>query len=174
MAFVGFEKEVYDYILKNISIPNKQLSNDVNKQFGLNTAPSTICRIKLNKFGVRSKKKYSDTNNIAEIGSTTIMDGRRYIKIANKPKAHFRENWVRNDKYLFEKHHNIILAENEMVLHLDGDILNDDISNLKKIDRSTRNLLSANELVTSIAEVTEVNITLAKVIGKVNKIKRGE
>ncbi len=174
MGFVGFDKSVYDFILENIDIPNKQLSQMVNEKFNLKTVYTTIGRIKLNKFGVRSKKKYSDTDMKALIGSTQIIEGRRFIKVSEEPGVHWRINWVRNDKHVYEQHHKVTLDKSEMVLHLDGDLLNDSIDNLMKIDRSTRNVMSANQLTTGIADVTKVNITLAKVIGKTNKIKRGK
>lgn len=173
MGFIGFDKCVYDFILENIDVPNKELSQMVNEKFNLKTVYTTISRIKLNKFGVRSKKKYSDTDMKANIGTTKIDCGRRFIKVSDTPGVHWRVNWVRNDKYVYEQHHKVTLEKSEMVLHLDGDLLNDEVDNLIKIDKSTRNVMSANQLTPEDPDVTKVQITLAKVIGKAKKIKRG-
>ena len=63
-------------------------------------------------------------------------DGRSHVVLINKNNKDRQRVTVSYPKYLVEKHLNRYLNNNETVDHIDGNFFNNDISNLRVVDRS--------------------------------------
>ena len=72
-------------------------------------------------------------NIIREYGPYKGKDGRLRLVLVFKDKT---KKSISYPKYLMEKHLNRYLSENETVDHIDGNPLNNDLSNLRVLDRS--------------------------------------
>lgn len=59
----------------------------------------------------------------------------RYIKVADEPNVHWKKNWKRFVRYLWERRYGFI-PKGMCVVQLDGDALNDDYDNLYLMTRT--------------------------------------
>lgn len=75
--------------------------------------------------------------------------------------------------YVYEKHYNIKIPENKKVLHLDGNLLNDNIENLMLVDKSTlQSINRQKKYLIEIDGLIEANALMKEIKLKFNE--RGE
>lgn len=112
-------------------------------------------------------KKGQAPINHRPVGSERIdsKDGYILIKTA-EPRT-----WKHKHRVIWEQHNGPI-PRNHVVIFLDGDKTNIDISNLALITRSELNILNQNKLIYDNAETTRSGIAIAKVIDTSHKRKR--
>ena len=92
-------------------------------------------------------------------------DGCIRIKTAEPDK------WELKHKLIYEKHHGKI-KKDSVVIFLDGDKNNFDISNLKCITRNQSLILNRYNLRSESAELTKLGIEVANLIIKTNETKK--
>ena len=102
--------------------------------------------------------KGNTPHNHKPVGSERLSkDGYIEIKVAEPKKWRLKHNVVWEDQ-------NGKIPRNHVVIFLDGNKLNLDISNLKLVSRSELLIMNRYDLFQPDAELTEVATTLAKVI----------
>ena len=79
--------------------------------------------------------------------------------------------WKKKHIYIWEKY-NGKLPKDECIIFLDNNKDNLDISNLKAVKRREQLLIARMKLNSEDSEITETGILVAKIIDKVNKIKK--
>lgn len=105
--------------------------------------------------------------NKREIGSERVtVDGYTEIKVA-EPNI-----WEMKNRVLYEKHHNVKLTKDDIILFLDGDRSNLNIGNLFLITRQQLVRLNQFDLVKEDKELTKVGINIASVIAKYGELMR--
>lgn len=106
-------------------------------------------------------KKGNIPQNHKEVGSERIsVDGFVEIKVAEPSK------WQLKSRYLYEQYYNEKLTRNDVIIYLDGNKQNLDISNLKKISRAENLIMNHNNLRYNNKETTESAVVLAKMMKK--------
>lgn len=88
-----------------------------------------------------------------------------YIKVAEPNK------WRRKHILEWEKYYGPV-PKGKVVIFLDGDTSNTDISNLQMIDRSIHARLNQNHLRQKDADLTRTGINVATIISKVGELKK--
>lgn len=78
------------------------------------------------------------------IGYEFIKEGRVYIKISNDYRAHHK-NYVLKNRYLYEKYHNVKLSDDDLIIHLDGDLTNFSSENLVLLTRGEFGIFNTHE-----------------------------
>lgn len=192
---IVFSKEVQDFIANNIKgtrIPD--LVNMVNKTFntsytytqisgytkryGLKNGLDTTFKkgnIPFNK-GLKGQyapgsekgwfKKGQVPVNHREVGSERISkDGYIEIKVAEPNK------WKLKHRVVWEQHNGQV-PQNRVVIFLDGNKLNVDISNLALISRSELKIMNQIGLKYGNTEATKVGVMIAKAIDTKNKRRK--
>ena len=114
-----------------------------------------------------SFKKGNVPQNRLPVGSERAdnRDGCIRIKIAEPDK------WELKHKFIYEKHHGKI-KKDSVVIFLDGDKNNFDISNLKCITRKQLLFLNRHNLRSESAELTKLGIEVANLIIKTSEAKK--
>lgn len=160
-------------------ITRVQVSSSI-KRYGLNTGRTgrfekgcTAC----NKGVPMSKEVYEKVSrtmfkpgnmpvNHRAVGSERVnVDGYIEIKVAEPNKWRLKHNIV------WEQHHGSI-PKGSVIVFLDSNKLNVDISNLKLISRSELLIMNRHKLFQADAELTEAAVNVAKVINAGNKAKK--
>ena len=101
------------------------------------------------------------------IGSEIKIDrGNIKIKIAQP------DVWVYKHKWVWEQHNGKI-PENKVLIFLDGNKENCDISNLELIDRKEELVMARKELFFKHAKLTKTGVMVARLVVKTNE-KEGE
>ena len=142
-----FTKEMIQWLIDNkANYTCADLTNEFNKKFNANTTQSSIKELltrkkfNLSRKGIRSKIE-SERYHRCKVGDIIQYHGLNYIKISKKPQNKSKYSVVKYYKryadYAYEKYYNIKIPENKKVLHLDGNLLNDNIENLMLVDKST-------------------------------------
>lgn len=142
-----FTKEMIQWLINNkVNYTCVDLTNEFNKKFNVQTTQKSIKslltrkKFNLSKKGIRAKIE-SEWYHKCEVGEIIQYHGLNYIKISKKPqnksKYYVDKYYKRYADYVYEKHYNIKIPENKKVLHLDGNLLNDNIENLMLVDKST-------------------------------------
>lgn len=126
-----------------------EICHDFNQTFQAN---QSVCQIrqKLKRMGVaftaqrQFKKTGFMSRHYSETGAPhprekpigTIRTGRDglEIKVANQ-KGAGRKNWLPLAKHVYQTAHKVQIARDEMVLHIDGNINNNDVGNLILVNR---------------------------------------
>ena len=107
-----------------------------------------------------------EAQNKAPIGAERPNDG--YIKV----KIGQPDIWVMKHRLVWEAANGPI-PEGHIIIHLDGNGMNNDISNLGIIDKKTQMELNRNRRASKNAEITKAGITLAKISIKARELKKG-
>lgn len=135
---------VRKYSWKTLYIP-------FNQHFGLNLSQSSIEHACLRRgithgredepgFLAGENNSYSAT---LPLGSERQdVRGRVFIKVSNDPKKVKWGNWVQKDRYLWEQAHGK-LGTNQLLIHLDNDKQNCELSNLYVVSRATNRRMAA-------------------------------
>ena len=107
--------------------------------------------------------------NVLPIGSETVrQNGYVMVKVQD---GKLNKNWKFKHVLVWEKE-NGPLPDDKIIIFLDGDTRNFDISNLRAIDRYTHATLNLKHLRFQNKELTETGIALAQLITAANKAKR--
>lgn len=107
---------------------------------------------KCKKLGIHLKRdlRIGCPNKIGyEIGTDTVIHGRVYTKVRNdivgvKKNPSHNPNYKPKEHVVYEKYYGQI-EEDCRIIHLDGNPLNTDISNLKKVKKSTQAVMTVNK-----------------------------
>ena len=197
MSCHRYTPEEIEFLKDNVKgISLKKLTDKFNKKFSCNVSQSAITnqKVKYNlKSGVNSsrfKKGHIPYNkgtqglkkansgsfkkgqlpaNIKDIGSERqIHQGFVIVKVANPKK------WRMKHHIIYEKYHNVKIGRWDKVIFLDGNKRNFDINNLKLISNSEQIIISNRNYKSSNPDVMNSYISLAKVLNKINKIKKSK
>lgn len=189
-----FTKEQEDWVVDNFSDHGHcVLARLFNKEFNADVSKGIICALLrrkaiasprkpgFKKGNVPANKGMKGTANSGSfkkghaisakaIGSTrTDSKGYKQIKIGNPRK------WVSYAKYVYEKHFNIKLQEDEVLLFKDGDRTNFNIENLVKMTRNEMLFLSSQfDFKHQPEQVKDTAILLAKLEMKTIEIRKGK
>lgn len=113
-------------------------------------------------------KKGQLPQNYRPVGSERInVDGYKEIKVEDPRK------WKLKHVFVWEQHNGKV-PKGHVVIFLDGNTLNTDISNLALISRNELLTLNRNNLHGKSQEITKTGINLARLINKTNEIKKRE
>lgn len=197
-----YTKEHIDFLISNVKgITELELLDRFNKKFNMNISRSSLGNLKSKnnlKSGIKggqfSKgiipankgKKWNDYMskdgqknalkttfkkgdtpiNHRPIGSErTTNDG--YIEV----KTEEPNKWMLKHRLIWEQN-NGKLKYRQKLMFLDGNSLNTGINNLALISDDEMLIINRNNLIYDDKELTKIGINIAKVISKVNKIKK--
>ena len=90
----------------------------------------------------------------------------RWIKV----KDNVTNNYMLYSRYLYEQHYGIKLKRNELIIHLDGDSLNDNIDNLMLVKDSENGTLNKVYKVSNDPEVTKASVLTIRISQKLKEI----
>lgn len=131
-----YTEEQVEWLRQNVSkYDSKDLAHEFNKTFQANVDCVSVrnqCQKKGIKLGYSTDKGYRNHRN-APIGTEYISSrGVVYVKVSveRRDKKHQMLNWKRKSHLVWEQHHGEI-PEGHVIVHLDGDPTNCDISNLE-------------------------------------------
>lgn len=143
--------EMLDFLKDMASVPNntwKYITQEFNKKFNTNKNWKTLCRFgylhgintisnRDDNFTVFPKPRY-------EIGTERIRvrDGYIVVKVDSKHKDE-KANW-KLKHYMVWEQHNGKVPKNCVLIFLDGNTLNCDISNLACVDKGTLKKIQGN------------------------------
>lgn len=124
----------------------------------------------------RSKKtrftKGHRPENELPLGSIrTSADGYKLIKVSMS--GGLWDRWKPLHRHVWEEHHGKI-PDGMIVTFRDGDSLNCDIENLMLISKAEHIVMCRKKLKSSIPELTDAGLTIAKLICKTSEIKKGK
>jgi transposase len=138
-----FDKPIYD-ILYNLYVVEKLSQRDIQKKFGvcLKTVRKLLKKNNIQirygseaiRFSHQTKPRRGPNGN-----GYTILDGYKLLVMKNNKRPYYPEH-----RYIMEQHIGRKLKKNEVVHHIDGDTLNNDINNLKLMTAKQHNSLSPN------------------------------
>ena len=129
---------------------------------GIPMKPETLEKIRPTLF-----KKGHKTWKYREVGSERLdKNGYIIVKVADPKK------WRRKHFVEWKKYHEPIDISKEALVFLDGNRLNCDISNLKKVSRSQLAVMSKKGLWQTEADCQETALLLADVIVKTHKLEK--
>ena len=169
-------EEMREWIVENKSkYYVKEFVEEFNKKFNCKTSYDSLKRnlltngIKTSQLGKRAKIDRTNFHKY-KIGDIVKYHNINWIKVNNLSLNRLSDTGQKNFKkyadYVYEKHHNIVIPKDKIVLHLDGNTLNDDINNLMLVSKPT--FISINcrkKYLKEIKGLIEVN-ALAKEIEK--------
>lgn len=126
-------------------------------------SPEAIERTKKTRF-----QKGQEPINHRPVGSERVnVEGYVEVKVAEPKK------WMLKQRYLWEQYHNEKLGKNDLILFLDGDRSNFDISNLKRLTRKELAMLNHEYGDIQDVSVRETALTIVKLRGAIyDKSKR--
>ena len=158
-----FEKEMYK------KAPNKtidKLLNIATNKYGYQITKEML-REYLSKRQIRYKgynpKKVKAMGNRIPIGTEYVKpDNMVLVKVApNK--------WKYKQRYIYEQYHNVELPKGTMVIFLDGDRTNFDISNLMAVSTPEYNCIKNKDLISNNGMATKTAILSARLYYKVKE-----
>lgn len=192
-----FSEEVKGFIKEHVTgLSNSELTDLVNKTFGLNFKVSQIsgfkknnklrsgldCRFKKGQVSINKGKrgihvpgtektwfrKGSTPHNHKPIGSERVENRQGYtlVKVA-EPNV-----WRAKHKIIYEAEHGP-LSKGQLVIFLDGDRTNLSLDNLKAISKAESLMLTRRNLRFDDAELTRTATIIAKIKVESYKRKRG-
>lgn len=116
------------------------------------------------------KKGFTPANH-KPVGTESIRNNYKrgqkyvYVKVADP------NQWRMKHLLVWEKHNGPVVKGN-IIIFLDGDSMNCDITNLAMVDRNTHARLNQSHLRTDNAELTSMGISTAKLICEIAKAER--
>lgn len=151
---VHYTQEMCDFLKEQVSIPNntrKPITQAFNKQFGTNVRWEALkrkaCVIGAITKSNRDKNYTYHPKHRYQIGDERIhrkWDGETYIvvKVSDKHKSH-KSNWILKHHLVWEKANGKI-PKDHIIIFLDGNTLNCELSNLRCVDKATFKKLQGN------------------------------
>lgn len=190
-----YTTEEIEFLKNNVKgISVKELTDRFNKQFGCNITASAVSNRKnkyklkseintgrfkkgnipynagtkgLKKANIGSFKKGNIPKNTRKIGSERISGGFVIVKVANPDK------WRMKHHVIYEKYHKVKIGRWDKVIFLDGNKKNFDINNLELVTNSEQVIIKNKHLQSNNIEVSKSYVTLAKLMSKIKRIKKG-
>ena len=163
-----YTPEEEKWIKENIDkyVNSVTMIKDFNATFNRNRAADSL-RSKIHHllpdhnfpFSGGKQKGEGSSSTALPVGSETWRDGYLYVKIANNPlPKHFtveelRKNWVQKHRLIWETKHGKI-PKNGIVVFLDGDKTNFNLSNLYCTDKKVTTVMIRNKWFSTNPEIT--------------------
>ena len=115
-------------------------------------------------------KKGSKPPNTHPIGTEILReDGYIWIKVNDNPGPHnIAKRWMPRARYVWEQAHGPI-GDDVSILHLDGDSLNDDLSNLQIVTNKECLVMNKNNLIYKDPELTKEGYLIAQTLIKIQE-----
>ena len=165
-----YNKELINWLNNNAkNYIVEDLVKLVNNKFN-----ETYTKLELQKLLVRNKISYKYTNKNKSHNMSKLPIGYEYTKSDGMVLVKIgRNEWIYKQRLIYEQHHKVKLNSDEYVIFLDQDRTNFNINNLKVVTNRESSILSNQKIFSSIPELTETGIQVAKLIIK-TKEKRKE
>lgn len=192
-----YPKEIADFIADNVKgITSTELTKMVNNTFGTSYGKNHIRAYMKNHkltngLNTRFKKGEEPPNkgqkgicsrgcektwfqngntpaNHRPVGSERVdRDGYTLVKVA-EPRT-----WELKHRVVWEEHHGKI-PKNHVIIFMDGNKRNLDISNLTLITRNELKIMNQQGLKSEVAAITETGVLIARLIDKKNKVYKNK
>lgn len=111
----------------------------------------------------RFKKGHANGKKASKVGTEMISCGKVYVKIPGG-------KWKLKKQLVYEKHNGKISSD-EIIVFLDKDNFNFDISNLYKLNKKEFGLIQLNRLLTTDRGLTMLGIMWVKLIRKIKEVE---
>lgn len=148
--------EEYDFIKNNFSKMRLDvITSKFNEKFSRNVSSHYIRTIANNRFGIK-KTCYSPKDPLP-IGTEKISNSRMYVKI-QQPNV-----WKLKSRIVYEQETGKS-ADGLRMIHLDGNLLNFEITNLVAIDMKTHCMAMSNGLLKQNHHFKSIGLDLAKLM----------
>lgn len=152
-----YPQEYYDWLQQHSNENTIKLVPKFNEHFNTNLSYHVIKALINNNIkrpDTYDCRKYSKDNHKKPLYSeSTDINGIR-IKVANN-------KWMYKNRYIWEQHNGPI-PKNHIIIHLDGNITNCDITNLDCIPRELLAPLNKHYSYKGIKEITQAGIELLR------------
>ncbi len=106
-------------------------------------------------------KKGGVAHNKVPVGTEVFRDGYMLVKVKDGPDLDQWDRWVAKHRLVWEQAHGPI-PEGMMVIFLDGNTRNCELSNLALVSKEENGILNAKKLRSQNAQATKMAITVAK------------
>ena len=154
-------KEKFDYDYSSGQIQGAM------KRYKLKTGLDTKFKAKHTPWN-KGVKGVTVSNTKKPIGAETL-NSNGYIKV----KVADPIVWKLKHRIIWEKHNGKI-PDDSVIIFADGDTTNVNIDNLMLISKKQNLIMNENELRKADVELTKTGVNIAKVIEKVNDLKKGK
>ena len=159
-----FEPIKFSQFLSLLS--NHRITNGISSKFKKGSVPANKGTKGMSKANSGSFGRGRGTHNKAKIGKETITkDG--YVRV----KVGYPNIWKPKHRIVWEKEKGEI-PKGMYVLFLDRNKLNCSIENLALVTKSEMLIINKMKLTKDDAELTSIGLNVAKLIDKVNKVKK--
>ena len=147
---------------------NHKIRCGLSSRFKKGSVPANKGTKGLIKANSGSFGKGRETHNKADIGKETVTQ-EGYVRV----KVGYPNIWKQKHRVVWEKEKGKI-PEGMYVLFLDSNKLNCNIENLALVTKSELLIINKKRLIHNNAELTSTGLNVAKLIDKVNKVKKGK
>lgn len=124
----------------------KCFANDYNLTFNKNKSEKQIFDL-VYRLGLTVGRTTRRPNNIMPVGHEKLFDNVWYVKVKTDrlDERNKKNNYMKKTRYMYQKYYNVILKEDEYIVHLNGD--NDDFSkeNLYKIQKEVLKYMTVED-----------------------------
>lgn len=97
-----------------------------------------------------------------------VGKGYRWIKVQD---LHGTDNFMLYARYVYEQHHNVKLKTSDLIVHLDGDPLNDNIENLMLVHAEENGILNKSYRGIDDPDLKKASVLTVRLGRKIKKIK---
>ena len=168
--------EEISWLKQNLRVYSwSKITDAFNDNFNTNLSQSSIEHVCLRRnithgreseigFIKNTHNEYSMTKDINS--ERTDSRGRVFIKIRNDVNNAYK-NWVQKDRYIWEQTYGK-LSKNDLLIHLDNDKSNCDITNLYKVDRSVNRQMATFNWFFTNPELTLTAIKCCELMTAIN------
>lgn len=161
-----FEPIKFSQFLSLLS--NHKITNDISTTFKKGMIPVNKGTKGMIKANSGSFRRGRETHNKADVGKETVTQ-EGYVRV----KAGHPNIWKQKHRAVWEKEKGKI-PEGMYVLFLDSNKLNCNIENLALVTKSELLIINKKRLIHNNAELTSTGLNVAKLIDRVNKVKKGK
>ena len=159
-----FEPIKFSQFLSLLS--NHRITNGISSKFKKGSVPANKGTKGMSKANSGSFGRGRETHNKAKIGKETITK-EGYVRV----KVGYPNIWKPKHRIVWEKEKGEI-PKGMYVLFLDRNKLNFSIENLALVTKSEMLIINKMKLTKDDAELTSIGLNVAKLIDKVNKVKK--
>lgn len=159
-----FEPIKFSQFLSLLS--NHRITNGISSKFKKGSVPANKGTKGMSKANSGSFGRGRETHNKAKIGKETITK-EGYVRV----KVGYPNIWKLKQRIVWEKEKGEI-PKGMYVLFLDRNKLNCSIENLALVTKSEMLIINKMKLTKDDAELTSIGLNVAKLIDKVNKVKK--